>query len=73
MDGKSTKSSKSAKSNQSEDPKIKQQVTNQIRIWDKAYMKWVKKKGPKPGPHPDPNHKWNTNPEQYKGQEAEND
>ena len=32
------------------------------RTWDSEYLLWMNDKGPKPGPHPDPNHKWNTDP-----------
>ena len=35
------------------------------RYWVAAFNKYIKKKGPKPGPHPDPEHNWNKHPELY--------
>ena len=37
------------------------------RHWDKTYKDWLVQpnKYPHPGPHPDPNHPWNTNPELF--------
>ena len=36
-----------------------------IRKWEKQYKEWVKGTGIKPGPHPDPMHKWNVDPEAF--------
>ena len=46
------------------------------RMWDSAFNDWVYHGmseigdqkyalGPRPGPHPDPTHEWNTDPEKY--------
>ena len=35
------------------------------RCWIAAFNKYIKKKGPRPGPHPDPDHNWNKHPELY--------
>ena len=37
------------------------------RDWDARYDTWKfdRDNQPRPGPHPDPNHPWNTNPEMY--------
>lgn len=36
-----------------------------LKDWQRQYQLWLQRKGPKPDAHPDPNHKWNTNPELY--------
>ena len=33
------------------------------RKWDKAFLKWTKGQGPKPGPHPNKEHTWNIDPD----------
>ena len=35
------------------------------RFWEKELIEWKEGRGPRPGPHPDPNHKWNTHPELF--------
>ena len=35
------------------------------RFWDKQFTEWQEGRRPKPGAHPDPQHKWNTHPEFY--------
>ena len=39
------------------------------RDWDRKYDLWIKDANQfdKPGPHPQPDHAWNTHPEIYKG------
>ena len=37
----------------------------EVRFWNSAFQKWQEGRGPKPGPHPDPSHTWNTHPEMY--------
>ena len=38
-------------------------ITPQERDWDSQFKKWKAEGGKKPGPHPDPDHVWNTKPE----------
>ena len=42
-------------------------------MWEKSYQKWVKQNGAKPGPHPDPTHKWNTDPDSFKPESDDDD
>ena len=35
------------------------------RYWLNQRLKWEEGRGDKPGPHPNPKHKWNTHPELY--------
>ena len=43
--------------------------------WELDYYAWIQYKGdeakrpPRPGPHPDPKHEWNTNPEKFETNE----
>ena len=34
----------------------------ETRDWDRQYEKYIRKLGPQPGPHPDPDCIWNTDP-----------
>ena len=43
------------------DPKYK----NAVRFWERDYNKWLLEEGDRPGPHPNPKSKWNTNPEAF--------
>ena len=35
------------------------------RFWLQQYNAWLDGKGPKPGRHPNPNHRYNTHPEEF--------
>ena len=37
----------------------------ETRDWDRQYEKYIRKLGPAPGPHPDPDCIWNTDPNSY--------
>ena len=49
---------------------IQDKIDKQVQ-WELQYYAWVEHKGneaerpPRPGPHPDPKHEWNTNPQKY--------
>ena len=43
----------------------KDNVDIDTRVWDNDLFKWNEGSGPRPGPHPDPNHLWNTNPDYF--------
>lgn len=36
-----------------------------LKEWERKYNKWLMSDGEKPGPHPDPEHKWNKEPGQF--------
>lgn len=36
-----------------------------IKAWELKFAAWRDDRGEKPGPHPDPNHDWNTHPEEW--------
>ena len=44
-------------------------IEKQRRDWDSAYQLWQQLKGPKPGPHPDPDHGWNIDPDNYEAEQ----
>ena len=35
------------------------------RAWDMEFLAWQQLKGPKPGEHPNPDHQWNIDPDNY--------
>ena len=43
------------------------------RKWDKAFLKWSKGQGPKPGPHPRKSHTWNIDPDAITKQQDSED
>ena len=47
------------------DSKGGKKVVIDERFWNKQLRNWYDGNGPRPGPHPDPNHKYNTHPEAY--------
>ena len=44
-----------------------------IRFWEKEYREYIHGGGKRPGQHPDPTHKWNTNPELFDEYDLEED
>ena len=43
----------------------KKKANYEVRFWERQFLDWKEGKGQKPGPHPDPDHQWNTHPEMF--------